>query len=199
MTDIDARNAASLAERAGLPARNDFDLAALRSRPPYLGWVSCANGADRFQTLLGGEDDGVALRFFWNGGYERATLAAWGRLARRGGWIVDVGAHTGAYTLAAFAAAGGAARVASFEPHFMNFARLNLNLRANGFPTANAYMLAVGARNEVLPFTVRTGPDYLTAGGTIGAAEGGTTTSTRVVALDAFLPPALRRDVRLIK
>lgn len=199
MTALDARNAASLAERAGLPARNDFDLVELRTRPPYWGWVECANGADRFHMLLGGADDAVAMRFFWNGGYERATLAAWATLVRRGGWAVDVGAHTGAYTLAAFAAAGGAARVASFEPHFMNFARLNLNLRANGFPTTSAYMLAVGARGGVQPFTVRTSLDYLTTGGTIGTAAGGTTTNIQVVALDEFLPRSVRPEVRLVK
>lgn len=199
MTDIEARNAASLAERAALPALNEFGITELLAKPPYWGWVRCANGAERFQMLLGGADDGVALRFYWNGSYERTTLAAWGWFARRGGCIIDVGAHTGAYTLAAFAAAGPGSRVVSFEPHFMNFARLNLNLRANGFPTADACMLGVGASDEILPFTIRTGLDYLTTGGTVGSREGGFTQNIRVVPLDEFLPRELRPTVGLVK
>ncbi|MGH8702461.1 MAG: FkbM family methyltransferase [Burkholderiales bacterium] len=199
MTSIDARNAAALAARSMLLERNDFGIRELLSKPPFWGWVPCANGADRFDMLLGGADDAVALRFFWNGGYERTTLAAWAWFARRGGCIVDIGAHTGAYTLAAFAAARGTSPVLSFEPHFMNFARLNLNLRANGFPTANAFMLGVGARSEILPFTIRTSLDYLTTGGTLGAAEGGFTRDIQVVALDEFLARQVRQSVRLVK
>jgi FkbM family methyltransferase len=199
MTDIEACNAASLAARAVLPPLSEFGISELLAKPPYWGWVPCANGAERFYMLLGGRDDGVALRFFWNGSYERTTLAAWSWFARRTACIIDVGAHTGAYSLAAFAAAGTASRVISFEPHFMNFARLNLNLRANGFPTVNACMLGVGAREEILPFTIRTGLDYLTTGGTIGSGNGGFTTSIRVVSLDEFLSRGLRPTVGLVK
>jgi FkbM family methyltransferase len=81
----------------------------------------------------------------------------------------------------------------------MNFARLNLNLRANGFPTIDACMLGVGARDEILPFTIQTGLDYLTTGGTVAVRQGGFTTGIQVVPLDEFLPREIRSTVGLVK
>jgi FkbM family methyltransferase len=143
-------------------------------------------------------DDGVAMRFFWNGCYEKATLLAWAHFARKSDVIIDVGAHTGSYTLAAAAARPDAA-VISFEPHSMNFARLNLNLRANGFPTNRAFMVGVGAKNEVLPFSVSTSIDYLSTGGSIGQRNNAQTSNIQVVALDRFIKAPIIPKVGLIK
>ncbi len=151
-----------------------------------------------FKMLLGGHDDGVALRFFWNGGYEKTTLRTWARFAQRVELALDVGAHTGVYTLAA-KIANPDVSVAAFEPHFMNFARLNLNLRVNGLNTANAFMLAIGAKDEHLPFSVDASADVLSTGGSLGARKNATTTTVKVVSLDGFIPDALKPKVGLVK
>lgn len=194
----DDLNAVALAHRAALPPLNDFPIGQLRGLPPFFGWVDCQADAGSFKMLLGGHDDGVVLRFFWNGGYEKTTLKAWARMARRVELALDVGAHTGVYTLAA-KTANPDVSVAAFEPHFMNFARLNLNLRVNNINTANAFMLAVGAKDDMLPFSVDTSADVLTTGGALGTKNNATTTTVKVVSLDGFIPEALKPKVGLVK
>ncbi len=191
-------NAEALRRRAILADRNGFSLGQLLKMPAYFGWVDCRVDGLGFRMLLGGADDGVALRFFWNGSYEPMSLRAWCRMAAHTPFALDIGAHTGVYTLAALAANPGIA-VASFEPHFMNFARLNLNIRANGASTANAFMVAVGAENGVLPFSVSAPLDWLTSGGAIGERPKALTTPVQVVSLDRFLPAAIVPKLGLVK
>lgn len=199
MIDLAALKRAAGAARAALPARNRFTIGQLQHLPPFYDWVECRAAEDVRFRMLAGHDDAVALRFYWNGEYEAHTLRLWSGLSRSlGGIRIDVGAHTGAYTLASWAARPDG-RVLSFEPHFMNFARLNLNLRANGFPTRDAHPRAVGAAAGEAVFSVSTALDFLTTGGSIGAREGGTATPVQVVALDGVLAEARHRDVRLLK
>ena len=148
--------------------------------------------------FLGGNDDGVALRFFWNGCYEPTTLKLWTKFAMRSELALDIGAHTGAFTLSAKAAKAGLT-VASFEPHSMNFARMNLNLRFNRFETSNSFMCAVDAKDETLPFSISTSLDYLTTGGSIGTRGKGYKTQVQVIAVDSFIPDAVKPRVGLVK
>ena len=196
--NIEEFNRNALAERKGLPEFNTFSIQELRQMPPYWGWVTCKTGISNFQMFLGGPDDGVALRFFWNGCFKKTTLKTWSSHAKKGGIILDIGAHTGSYTLAALSA-NHSATVIAFEPHFMNYARLNLNLRANGFQTEDAFMLAVGNRDEILPFTIKTGLDYLTTGGSLGRQENGFVFNVQTVALDNFFPDEAKARIKLVK
>ena len=99
--------------------------------PKYFGWVSyCINKNLNIKLFLGGNDDGVALRCFWNNHYEEQAVKLWLELTQIEGIILDIGAHTGIYSLIANCSINKGA-VLSFEPYYMNFARLNLNLRAN--------------------------------------------------------------------
>ena len=190
-------NAIALAKRSTLPVFNNFPIEKLNAMPHYFGWVDCNSGHGKFKMLLGGDDDGVALRFFWNGCYEKATLEIWQKLANVCEFALDIGAHTGAYTLAA-KSSNPQISVAAFEPHFMNFGRLNLNMRVNRSGTQNLFMKAVGDGTKTLPFTVPDTPDRLTTGGALGARTG-QTTQIQVVALDAFLPQAIHHKVGLVK
>lgn len=187
-------------KRKTLSPINDFGIKELLSMPDLYDWVECSCGeGETFYMFLGGRDDGVALRFLWNGQYERTTLKAWSWFSgQTDGIIIDIGAHTGAYTLASLASCSKSV-VISFEPHFMNFARLNLNLRMNNKTTRKSFMMAVGERNEILPFSISTSLDYLTAGGSIGTREGGFTTHVQAVALDSFFDSPEKDRVQLIK
>lgn len=196
--NIEEFNHDALAKRKGLPEFNTFSIQELGHMPPYWGWVTCETAISNFQMFLGGLDDGIALRFFWNGCFKKTTLRKWASYARNGGLILDIGAHTGSYTLAALSA-NRSATVVAFEPHFMNYARLNLNLRANGFQTKNAFMLAVGSRNETLPFTIKTGLDYLTTSGSLGRQENGLVFNVQAVALDSFFPDEAKIEIKLVK
>ena len=193
-------NAEARALRASLANHNDFDLNALVALPPYWGWVEHRPqpSVSPFHMMLGGNDDGIALRLYWNGHYERATLALWTLLARRHVLALDIGAHTGIYTLAA-RAANPDINVLSFEADAGNYARLTLNLRANNIATTNAYQLGVSDANGTRSFTVRTHADYLSSGGSFESVDGGRSNDVRIAALDSFLPPTIADQVGLIK
>jgi Methyltransferase FkbM domain len=62
-----------------------------------------------------------------------------------------------------------------------------------------AFMLAVGARNEILPFSVNAPADRLAVGGLLGQHEGAIVTHVNVVSLDEFLPAKLKPSIDLVK
>ena len=170
--------------RKSIPTRNSFGISELLKMPKFFDIVKCeATENAEFSMFCGGGDDAIALRFYWNGSYEKATLALWTRFASQLHYILDIGAHTGAYSLAALSVNTNA-RVFSFEPHYMNYARLNLNLRINGFKTDGAFMLAIGQDSKVSPFSISTDIDFLSSGGSIGVRENGATQYVQVVAVD---------------
>lgn len=186
--------------RSLLPDRNDFDIKNLLAFPRFFDWVDCeVDRSTRFQMFLAGGDDGVALRFFWNGGFEPTSMRLWSRAARGARAVVDIGAHTGCYSLAA-AAAGSQAEVWSFEPHSLNFARLCMNLRANGVNASRAVPMACGERVAAVPFSVIHGSDFLTSGGRIGRNPQLLIREVQMTALDRFFPSASRSSpIDLIK
>ncbi|MSO72606.1 MAG: FkbM family methyltransferase [Rhodospirillaceae bacterium] len=195
---IDQLNTAALAKRATLPAANDLSADELYALPYFFGWVECDCGPCKFTMFLGGGDDAIALRFFWNGSYEKTTLKAWATLARKVDLALDIGAHTGVYTLAAMLANPGMP-VGAFEPNPANYSRLGLNLRLNNLQTGNLFMVAAGARNETLPFSAPAGSLRFSSAGAIGARSGMVTIQTQVVTLDSYLPAAFRPKVGLVK
>lgn len=185
--------------RAQSLIENNFTINQLLKLPLFFDWINCKLDKDiHFKMYLAGADDGVALRFFWNGHYEKTTLKLWSYLSRISDVIIDIGAHTGAYTLAALAS-NKKASVYSFEPHFMNFARLNLNLRGNFFNTERLLMLAVGQENATLPFSISTSLDYLSTGGSIGNRQNAKVTNIQVVAIDSLFPYEILSKISLIK
>jgi len=65
-------------------------------------------------------------------------LSTWSDLTSKvKGFILDIGAHTGVFSLAAMNINSNA-NIISFEPHFMNFSKLPLNIRANQFSNFRA-------------------------------------------------------------
>jgi FkbM family methyltransferase len=168
----------------------------LLRQPPHFNFVECnVGGSNLFKMFLGGRDDGVALRFLWNGEYEAHTLNLWTKLSKsfkEDTIILDVGAHTGSYTLAALSVTKST--VVAFEPYNMNFARLKMNVDANGFPSNNLFMAAVSDVKGTTQFSVNTEPNYLSAGGKIDD-KGGYTVST--ILLDDIIKD--KATVRMIK
>lgn len=200
MNNIEALNAISKTKRKDLPFENNFNINELSLMPELFDWVNCDVGIEnKFHMLLGGKDDGVALRFFWNGFYEKYTLKTWAQLAQEiNGFVLDIGAHTGSYSLAALTANKNL-NVLSFEPHYMNFARLILNFNANKFNTNNVFMCCVGDENKFVPFSTFSSVGYLTSGGSVGQKVGATVNSVQQVALDSFLIDEVIRNIHLIK
>ena len=163
-------------------------------------WVNCDVGLnDSFYMYLGGKDDGVALRFFWNGCYEKHSLKIWSKLAKNiNGFVLDIGAHTGSNSLAAHTANKNL-NVLSFEPHHLNFARLILNFNANKMNINNAFMCCVGDENKFVPFSTSSNVGFLTSGGSVGQRAGANVNSIQQIALDNFLSDEVIQNIHLIK
>ena len=203
MNNIEALNTISKARRKNLPFENNFDFSDLYQMPELFDWVNCDGGVEnKFHMLLCGKDDGVALRFFWNGCYEKHSLKTWSDFAKKvNGIVLDIGAHSGSYSLAALAANKNL-NVFSFEPHYMNFARLRLNLNANNFNDKNAYMYCVGDENKFVPFSTYADQEhlsFLTSGGSVGHKAGFLASSIQQVALDSFFIDEAIKKISLIK
>ena len=200
MNNIEVLNAISKSKRKDFPFENNFNINELFLMPELFDWVNCDVGLEnKFYMFLGGKDDGVALRFFWNGFYEKYTLRTWSRIAKNtNGFVLDIGAHTGSYSLAALTANKNLGLL-SFEPHYMNFARLILNFNANKFNTNNIFMFCVGDENKFVPFSTSTSVSYLTSGGSVGQKSGANVNSVQQVALDSFLIDEVIQNTHLIK
>ena len=192
-------NEKALSYRRLLPKLNYFNIKELYNMPKYFGWVEYSiSPLNKIRMFLAGNDDGVAMRCFWNNGYESKTLKIWSKITSDEGIILDIGAHSGIYSLVANNAIKKG-MVMSFEPHFLNFSRLNINLRANNFSTKGAFMFAVGSKNETLPFSVNQNLDYLTSGGRLGKLINRKTFPVQAIAIDQFLDSKAQSNVKVIK
>lgn len=145
-------------------------LSELLKRPPYIGFVEANFLAGlHFVMFLCDRDDGIALRLLWKREFEPASLSIWRRLVTDADLVVDVGGHTGIYSIVA-GLANPKASVHTFEPHEMNFGRLLLNLRANGLTGKNSHNLAASRSAGAVPFRVKIN-HYLSAGGSVVSEE----------------------------
>lgn len=120
-------------------------------------WVDLPGGAGfRYASTTG---DFVGRGVYWRGidGYEGETTRVFSRLARRARVVLDVGAHTGFFTLLA-CAANPAARVIAFEPVPRIFARLNVQIALNGWTDrCQTRCAAVSDRSGAVTMHVPTG------------------------------------------
>jgi FkbM family methyltransferase len=176
----------------------EFTIDAIHQMDGKWGFVQCRVEDSRFLMFLGGRDDGVALKFLHNGCYEKKTMHLWMQVASNSRMILDIGAHTGSYTISA-KLSNTNATVLSFEPHYLNYARLSLNLRANGLDTHNAYMFAISDSNMNKMFSVPRGVDYHSSGGYVGIGDDRENYYVTCLALDTFIDERFFRDVDLIK
>lgn len=183
------------------PKFNDISFTQMTNFEDVWGFTKCSAGDHEFLMALMGNDDGVALRFYNNGYYEKFTMTLWASLSCKSKTILDIGAHTGSYTIAA-RTANQSAKVISIEPHYLNFSRLALNLRANGYQPSDIYMIAASDSNDYVYFQVPKGDGYHSSGGTV--AKTGRNISqdgywVNAVSLDNFLQGSTKSTLDLLK
>jgi FkbM family methyltransferase len=176
----------------------ELSIAEISKQQGKWGFVQCLAGDQKFLMFLGGKDDGVALRFLHNGCYERKTMSLWVTACKEARIVLDVGAHTGSYTIAA-KLSNPDATVVSFEPHHLNYSRLSLNLRANGLSADQTYMLAVSDSNRRTMFSVPKGTEYHSSGGYVGNGNGRDNYIVTCVALDDFIEEGCFEEIDVIK
>ncbi len=121
-----------------------------------------------FDMLVINSDDTSISRRFWNNNYSDYSLDTWCNWCKEDGIYIDVGAHTGLYTIAALVS-NNKNRLVSIEPFSLNYHRIITNLRLNNFNNINVKLLnvAVSDNNKQVKFDVKTNWSYLSKGGRI--------------------------------
>lgn len=148
--------------------KNDFSnlhLGRLREQLSFNGIAEFKFNNFPFYMLNIAKDDGVVLKYLWRDEYENMSLNLWYRITRDEGFCLDVGAHTGIYPIIGSLNKKLPLTV-SFEPHFLNFARLLDNLKINLLSAKHCYLAAASNQNGSLKFesSINT---YHTSGGKI--------------------------------
>jgi hypothetical protein len=116
-SQIDDIYISALREAATVRKRNiEMDINQLIQMTPFSGFVAAAflKGLNASMFICN-NDDGVDLRCFWNGHFEPMTMALWAVLSKDANCILDVGVHSGIYSIIA-QAANLTSAVISIEP-----------------------------------------------------------------------------------
>lgn len=165
----------------------------IAQRPKLWGWVE----AEGYQMYQAGNDDMIALRFMSGHTYEPQTRALWRKLCSKAQIAVDVGTHSGVFSLDAHLA--GAKFVLSIEPHPVNYARLVMNLRRNNFKYDGVFLGGASNENTVRMMLVKD-MYRVHAAGRVGVKNAnGTEIPVRVATLDSLLKPELHAKVAVVK
>lgn len=192
LSKIEALNDTALSHRKAqegiaLDDLQNATLPQLLKLPPYIGFVEGNFLADlNFVMFLCDRDDGIALRLLWKREFEPTSLAIWRRMVMGADLVIDVGGHTGIYSIVA-GLTNSKANVHTFEPNEMNFGRLLLNLRANGLTGKNSHNLAASKSAGTVPFSVKIS-HYLSAGGSIVSEGQEFTKRVPSAPIDEYVP-----------
>jgi len=138
-----------------------------------------------FDMLVINSDDSSISRRFWDDSYSDYALDKWCEWSRNEGVYIDVGAHTGLYTISALVS-NNKNHLISIEPLTLNFYRIITNLRLNNFNNRNATLFNVAAsdQDKIVKFNNNTSNywSYLSKGGRI-SNEG---VNTKAIKLDSL-------------
>lgn len=107
-----------------------LDLAALNKLPNHLGILNFKITKTSFLILNIFNDDSSAVKYFWHGSHDLESLDLWFDISREEGTYIDVGAHTGLYSITSLKSNSNN-QVLSIEPFYLNMSRLITNLRLN--------------------------------------------------------------------
>lgn len=144
-----------------------MSLEELQKLPVHNGVINFKITNTSFLMLNILNDDSSIVKFFWKNEHDLTSLDIWYEISKKDGTFIDVGAHTGLYSLTSIAA-NKENNVICFEPHFMNMARLITNLRLNGITKNVTSILAAASNfNGRTKFNVETDKSYLSKGGKI--------------------------------
>ena len=145
----------------------NMSLKELQKLPPYSGVIEFKISNTSFIMLNILNDDTSLLRFFWQGAKDLKSLDLWYNISKKEGLYIDVGAHTGLFTLTALKS-NLKNNVISIEPYYLNMARMITNLRLNNLEKkVMPLMLAVSNTNTISKFNVIEPYSHLSKGGRI--------------------------------
>ena len=179
---------------------NFFTLEELNQKESVNGVVDCHISDNvSFKMFCANNDCAVSRRFFWNNCYEKKTLELWNELSQKtnDSLILDIGAHTGVYSLCA-SISNKKNTILSFEPFFMNYARMSSNYKLNNINPKNLFMNAVGNSNQIVKLKIKTNIHYLSSGGSI-LSDKGYEFPVQQISIDSFIKNEDKSKVAMIK
>ena len=143
---------------------NDFTLRELKKLPKLTGIVELNYNNNLFHMINIENDDAVPLKYLWRDKYENLSLNLWYEMTRKNGFCIDVGAHTGIFSII-----GNLNKnennIISIEAFFINYARLLSNLKLNKI-NPDKCILGVASNSEGLgKFKAKTFLNHSTGGG----------------------------------
>ena len=165
LDELDDRNKKALdAKQIG----KDLDTKDIHGLSPYVGLVECSNRpkTSSWLMLLANTDDMVAAKYFYSGQYEQTSITLWCALVQHSNMVLDIGSHTGVYSLAA-SATNSSVKIFSIEPVAQNVYRQRLNIRANGFTNITVIQAAASKQTGVVQLNVPDLGSYLTQGASL--------------------------------
>jgi len=181
-------------ENINLNYRN-MSLAELNKLPPYNGVIEFKITKTSFLILNILNDDSSAVKYFWHGSHDLKSLDLWYEISKEEGIYVDVGAHTGLYTITSIRS-NSLNKVIPIEPFYLNMARLITNLRLNRMQkNTDIELVAVSNFDGLSKFKIITEHSYLSKGGKIDN-EG---TPIKTIKLDSLKFDDSNKKVREIK
>jgi len=147
----------------------EYDLGKLQELPSFNGIVELNFLNNKFYMINLNNDDSVPLKYLWRGNYEEFSLEIWHQITRSNNFSVDVGAHTGIYSIIANINKNFN-NVISIEPYFLNYSRLIDNLKINKIDTKLCFLAAASNFTGSCKFKIKAPKDfnhYKTQGGKI--------------------------------
>ena len=181
-------------ENINLNYRN-MSLAELNKLPPHNGVIEFKINKTSFLILNIFNDDSSAVKYFWYGSHDLESLNLWYEISKEEGIYVDVGAHTGLYTMTSIRS-NPLNNTIVMEPFYLNMARLITNLRLNRMQkNTKVELVAVSDFDGLSKFKINTEYSYLSKGGKIDN-EG---IPVETIKLDSLKFDNIKKKVRGIK
>ncbi len=112
--------------------------------PLLSGIYKFSSGNLKFYLLCVQNDDTSVVEHFWKEHKNYHDLNLWDNITKEEGIYIDVGSHTGLYTIVGLKANSNNF-VISIEPSYLNVARMMSNLRLNGLVKNHAKILAAAS------------------------------------------------------
>ena len=143
---------------------NDFTLRELKKLPKLTGIVELNYNNNLFHMINIENDDAVPLKYLWRDKYENLSLNLWYEMTRKNGFCIDVGAHTGIFSII-----GNFNKnennIISIEAFFINYARLLSNLKLNKINPDKCILGAASNSEGLGKFKAKTFLNHSTGGG----------------------------------
>lgn len=166
---VDTQNRQTLEKVEELKLRDFKDIGPIRKQHPYRGFIDIPLPGGETISLFCNNDDLTALAYLWIDGFEEEpySLRVWMELCRHARGILDIGSHVGLYGLAA-ARANPAAKITAFEAVDYIYARLMINITANGLQgRIKAHNFGVSDRQGWTVINLYLGPQMMSKGASI--------------------------------